>query len=243
MGELSYRQLAELYRALRVYVNGFQPSMKLQEKQRDGEKVRKKYDQAQTPMQRLLATDVLSSSKQQELLRITQALDPIRLLLQLEQLQKALFLHAVQPGLIAERQATTTLQMFSAKLCAQEKVPTEGIPGTQPSLLRKERKRRSQRSGRPHDWRTRKVPFEGEWEDISAWLQANPALTGVEIFQKLVQRSPGRYRPTQVRTLQRHLGKLRAQLLVMFDDQWGTASANGFLPAPELRAEIIGAIS
>lgn len=34
-GELAYRQLAELYRALRVYVNCFQPSMKLQTKERD----------------------------------------------------------------------------------------------------------------------------------------------------------------------------------------------------------------
>src|SRR5947209_3277971 len=45
-GELAYRQLTELYRALRVYVNGFQPSMKLQTKQRDGSKVHRTYDQA-----------------------------------------------------------------------------------------------------------------------------------------------------------------------------------------------------
>ena len=57
-GEFSYRQLTEVYRALRVYVNCFQPSMKLQEKQREGEKVRRRYDHAQTPMQRLLLSDV-----------------------------------------------------------------------------------------------------------------------------------------------------------------------------------------
>ena len=34
-GELAYRQLTELYRALRVYVNCFQPSMKLQTKERE----------------------------------------------------------------------------------------------------------------------------------------------------------------------------------------------------------------
>ena len=43
------RQLAELYRALRLYVNCFQPSMKLQSKQRDGKKVRCVYDSAKTP--------------------------------------------------------------------------------------------------------------------------------------------------------------------------------------------------
>jgi hypothetical protein len=89
VGEFPYRQLTELYRALRVYVNCFQPSMKLQTKERDGSKVRRTYDQAQTPMQRLLASDALSTQKQQELLRITEALDPLRLLMQLEQLQRA----------------------------------------------------------------------------------------------------------------------------------------------------------
>ena len=56
VGELAYRQLTELYRALRVYVNCFQPSMKLQTKERDDGKVRRSYDYAQTPMQRLLAS-------------------------------------------------------------------------------------------------------------------------------------------------------------------------------------------
>jgi len=84
VGEFAYRQLTELYRALRVYVNCFQPSMKLQTKEREGSKVRRTYDQAQTPMQRLLASGVLPVAKQQELLRIAQVLDPMRLLTQLE---------------------------------------------------------------------------------------------------------------------------------------------------------------
>ncbi len=77
-GELAYRQLTELYRALRVYVNCFQPSMKLQAKQREGSKVHRTYDQAQTPMQRLLASGTVSAKKQHELQRITEALDPLR---------------------------------------------------------------------------------------------------------------------------------------------------------------------
>src|SRR3989440_5900586 len=92
-GEFAYRQLTELYRALRVYVNCFQPSMKLQTKQREGSKVRRTYDQAQTPMQRLVASDAVPPNKQQELRRITEALDPLRLLHQLEHLQKALWRH------------------------------------------------------------------------------------------------------------------------------------------------------
>src|SRR5947209_5146711 len=84
VGELAYRQLTELYRALRLYVNCFQPRVLLQAKQREGSKLRRTYDEAQTPMQRLLVSEALPANKQQELLRITQALDPLRLLQQLE---------------------------------------------------------------------------------------------------------------------------------------------------------------
>ncbi len=54
VGEHAYRQLTELYRALRLYVNCFQPSMKLLSKQREGKQVRCVYDPAKTPLQRLL---------------------------------------------------------------------------------------------------------------------------------------------------------------------------------------------
>ena len=238
-GELAYRQLTELYRALRVYVNCFQPSMKLHTKQREGSKVRRTYDRAQTPMQRLLASDAVPPNKQQELLQVTQALDPLRLLGQLEQLQKALFQHAVKPGVASLSQEGSSTLPFSVKLVTSEQVPADGIPGTAPLLLKKERRRRSQRSGRPHNWRTRTDPFEGEWEQISSWLLANPELTGVDIFHKLEQLSPGRYRPTQVRTLQRGLGKLRGRLLVIFNDQWGAEVVNGHTPTPQLRGEIV----
>src|SRR5438105_585660 len=49
VGEEASRQLTELYRALRLYVNCFQPLMKLQAKLREGKKVRYVYDPAKTP--------------------------------------------------------------------------------------------------------------------------------------------------------------------------------------------------
>src|SRR6266581_2255425 len=66
VGEQAYRQLTELYRALRLYVNCFQPSMKLLSKQREGKKVRYVYDPAKTPLQRLLLSGALPAQKQQE---------------------------------------------------------------------------------------------------------------------------------------------------------------------------------
>ena len=151
-------------------------------------------------------------------------------------LQKALWRHAVTSA--TEQTESAAPRRFSAQQCTEEKVPVDGLPHTPPSLLKKERKRKSQKTGRPHDWRTRKDPFEDEWEQITSWLLANPALTGLEIFHRLEKVSPGKYRPTQVRTLQRGLSRLRARLLVTFEDQWGEEVVSGQQSYPELHAEV-----
>src|SRR5579859_7113684 len=54
-GDHAYRQLTEVYRAVRLFVNFFQPSMKLMTKKRDGSDVYRTYDAAQTPVQRVIA--------------------------------------------------------------------------------------------------------------------------------------------------------------------------------------------
>jgi len=97
-GELAYHQLAELYRALRLYVNVFQPSLKLVLKRRDGSRVYRRYDTAQTPLQRLLAADVLAEDARVRLVALAEALDPVHLLRHLQRLQEALWRHAVAPA-------------------------------------------------------------------------------------------------------------------------------------------------
>src|SRR5438552_837831 len=94
-GERAYRQLAELYRAVRLYVNFFQPSMKLRTKTRTGSRVRRTYGPAQTPFQRVLASGVLDPVSERRLKAVHWALDPVRLLHQLETLQEALWRHAL----------------------------------------------------------------------------------------------------------------------------------------------------
>jgi len=100
-GERAYRQLGEVYQALRLYVNGFQPSMKLQATQYEGRKVRRVYDAAKTPLQRLLLSKVLPASKEQELQRMAQVLDPLRLFHHLQDLQQALFGSDARTSLVA----------------------------------------------------------------------------------------------------------------------------------------------
>jgi hypothetical protein len=88
----AYQCLERLYYLVRLYVNFFQPTMKLISKTRHGAKVHKVYETAQTPYQRLLKLAVLSLDKQAELVAIYKGLSPVRLLNQinanLEQLWK-----------------------------------------------------------------------------------------------------------------------------------------------------------
>jgi len=59
--------LNRVYNLTRLYVNFFQPVMKLLDKTRNGAKVHKVYDTAQTPYQRLLKAGILTEAKRREL--------------------------------------------------------------------------------------------------------------------------------------------------------------------------------
>lgn len=81
----AYQALDDVYILLRLYVNFFQPVRKLTGKSWQGARVRKVYDTAQTPYQRLLASKVLTEDKQAELANIYAALNPAGLLRQVRQ--------------------------------------------------------------------------------------------------------------------------------------------------------------
>ncbi len=125
VGEHAYRQLTQLYRALRLYVNCFQPSMKLLSKQRDGKKVRYVYDPAKTPLQRLLQSGIVSEQRQQALSEVPKALDLIRLFQQLEQLQQAVFRCAVNSAPFVSSTSSPPVRVFSVERCTTGSVPVE----------------------------------------------------------------------------------------------------------------------
>lgn len=88
--ELQLRLLSELYAILRLYSNFFQPTMKLQVKQRVGSKVTKRYDRAQTPYQRVLAAAQVSKAAKERLRAKYQTLNPAALKRKLMRLQDQL---------------------------------------------------------------------------------------------------------------------------------------------------------
>jgi len=78
------------------YINFLHPVRKLVSKTRHGARVSRRYDAAQTPYHRLLASGVLSAAMTADLTQRSSALDPIRLKLQLEAAQRTLTARAAR---------------------------------------------------------------------------------------------------------------------------------------------------
>jgi hypothetical protein len=99
-GEL--RVLRELYAQLRLYKNFFQPAMKLTAKTRIGGRIHRKYDQPQTPYQRLLESRQLSSAAEEQLRRQYESLSVVKLRQEIEALRARLFALVSAKPLVGE---------------------------------------------------------------------------------------------------------------------------------------------
>jgi hypothetical protein len=89
--------LNRVYDLLRLYINFFQPVMKLVAKTRHGARVHKIYDKARTPYQRLLEAGVLTEVKQQELAATYHGLNPVLFLKQINDNLECLWRLAERP--------------------------------------------------------------------------------------------------------------------------------------------------
>ena len=212
VGVHAYRQLDELYGALRWYVNCFQPSMKLVSKQVEGRKIRQIYDAAKTPLQRVLLSGALSPAQQQELSALGKAFDPFRLFQQVEQLQQATFRCEAGRSSASQPMPTPELLSFDLAGCSSE----IDLPAARDA---KELPQEEYELAGVLDLRrTSKGPFVGQWEQILAWVQANPTRSSGDILRELQGLFPGRYQRSHLRTLQRGIRRIRAQLLQVHEE-------------------------
>jgi hypothetical protein len=72
-------QLRRTYELLRLYVNLYQPVMKLVGKEREGPRVRKRYDEARTPFRRAVEAGVITRERRAELDRLMAENGPLTL--------------------------------------------------------------------------------------------------------------------------------------------------------------------
>jgi len=117
------RLLNQIYPRVRLYFNFFQPVMRLVAKETcssgDGQpaRVKRRFDRARPPLDRLCETGVLSEQKQQELLTLRETINPLQLREEIYQLVEELFsLPNAVPGV--------TEDVFQTLQCLQIRPPS-----------------------------------------------------------------------------------------------------------------------
>ena len=232
VGVQAFQQLGEIYQALRLYSNGFQPSMKLQGTFSDGRKVRRMYDQAKTPLQHLLLSEVLPAAQEHALRERFQALDPVRLFEQIQELQQALFIHSTNASPRLKEAADVPVQRFSLLACSPGSPPSDVL--TQESTLKQSQAVDELPSiSSLLQWhRTRNDPFKEVWDLIASWVLVQPERTSGEILRELQRLFPGRYQSSHQRTLQRGLRQIRARLHATVVVCWQQNETHTHVPDP-----------
>jgi site-specific recombinase XerD len=217
IGEQAYRQLREVYRAVRLFINCFQPSMKLVSKSQEGGKVRRVYDAAKTPLQRLMLSGVLSAESLCQLDKVVQGLDPLRLLQLLQMLQQALWRCAVNAAPLTHGAPAASILYFCVERCQQGTL----LPKKRTPVPISERHLAGELPAGVLDWpRTSRDPFEGQWERLLALVLAHPEWSGSDFFQEMQRLFPGRYHSSHQHTLQAGLRKIRARLFTLMQEPW-----------------------
>ena len=184
---------------MRLFVNFFQPSFKLAEKERDGARVRKRYHRPATPCQRLLADPRTSQQVRDRVTALYADLDPVRLLSDMRTAQQQLVDIADRSlGSTSVSTDAVPIQEFLAGLRVAWK---DGE--VRPTALPKPKQKRGRR---------RPDPLAKVIEQLHTWFTAEPWRTGRELLARLQVEYPGTYGDGLLRTLQRRLKTWRREI-------------------------------
>ncbi len=162
-GMAAARELVALYARTRLFLNAFQPSFKLAEKERDGARVRKRYHAPATPCDRLLADPRISEEVRHRVEAERTDLDPVRLLAKIRSGQQAL---------VAMTESTFALPVDT---------PSAPIPvadflaGLRTAWQLGEVRQTAQPTLKPNRERRRPDPLIAATYDLQSWFEADPA--------------------------------------------------------------------
>jgi len=199
------RILTELYEVVRLYVNFFQPSMRLVSKSRIGAKTKRLYDAARTPYDRVLEAKEVSSASKARLRRQYHSLDPVELLNAIGRLQDELWplgyrdLPSRRGRVLTEPVEGVSVEPPTADLPAAEKEARTFHKTRRPHKKHKKHK--------PYDhwWRTYPDEFAPVWSECEEDLKRQPNLAATTLLRRLQVRHPGTFKDGQLRTLQRRV--------------------------------------
>jgi hypothetical protein len=154
-------ELGRMYAASRLYINFFQPSLKLKSKVRDGARVSKQYHSPMTPCNRILALSSVDEATKIKLRLQFDALDPVLRLKKIREGQKKLrgLVDDVteQNSEVGASDIETFLKSLSTAWRYGEIRPTHRKPS--PST---------------RWWKTRVDPSEHAWPVMEQWLISDP---------------------------------------------------------------------
>jgi hypothetical protein len=232
-GSDAWRALSALYRVLRLYVNFFQPSMKLLSRERLGGHTMKHYDKARTPYKRVLESSLIGDENKNRLRLLYEQQDPVLLLQEVERLQDDFWRYAhgkraVACPLNAYESVSLEPELPRPTLALSLKAATTADARQDaPRMYRRTRKPMG-----PRTWRTRIDPFSEVWGQIQLQVDIDPSRAATELFAELQHRYPGRFLHGQLRTLQRRVKQRRREQLYL------SQSIQGAWPSmpPQLQA-------
>jgi hypothetical protein len=210
------RELARLYATTRLFVNAFQPSFKLMEKDRDGARVRKRYHPPMTPCDRLLRNPRTSEETRRQVEILRADLDPVRLLAEIREQQRTLVGIADGTAASGMRAAPVPIAAFLAGLRVAWRTGE-----VRPTAQNKPKQKRGRR---------RPDPLAAVSNELQAWFEADPSRSGGELLARLQTVHPGRYPDAVLRTVQRRLKSWRSAMATAL--VFGMAVAEGQAGTP-----------
>lgn len=203
-GADSLQLLSKLYATARLYINFFQPSLKLSSKERDGGNVRRRYEKAATPYSRICESSNIDSKTKKRLKQMFESLDPIVLLADLEMQQSCFWSTAVQ---VQEGPAQKIFRKF-----VSQSADGKGSKKT-PTLRRPRRAGRAWTPPLPYggEKKGRKTSLDDVWDEVCSELDLNPSMVPRQVMALLEERYPSRFRKSQLSTVSDKLRLWRYQ--------------------------------
>ncbi|MET3858864.1 hypothetical protein ABIE40_006021 [Rhizobium sp. OAE497] len=168
--------LAELYRSVRLFMNFFQPSFKLLEKQRNGAMVKKLYSSPATPHQRPLSDARTAVEVRDRVMRMSKPLDPVKLLRDIRAGQQRL------ADIAHQGTPSTEAPDIESFLRSLRIAWTEGE--VRPTAKAKPKLKRERR---------RPDPLIKVTNDLYRWFEDEPWRTGRELLERLQSIYPDEY--------------------------------------------------
>ena len=191
------RELGRFYQTMRLFVNFFQPSFKLQEKQRDGAQITKRYHAPLTPYQRILARPEIDQAAKENLTVQFSALDPVALLAEIRQSQARLTMMAIFRGMRNEGPQDPK---------SDPKADVDRfLDGLRHAWKEGEVRPTSHRKPPVIHGRTVPDPLEAITTDLRSLFEQDPSCTGREFLEEIQGAYPGQYPVSLLRTVQRRV--------------------------------------